>query len=130
MALDDDRDPKTTLGHPHHLVLERLAAAALGAGDYRSALQYSERRCRISPTPLAHCFVMRAEARWHLGDQKSALADLNQALIISPQDVAANRRMMLWAEDERRITAATQIIAVDKSVRFLKSALGFLRSGG
>jgi GT2 family glycosyltransferase len=115
---------------PHYLELEQLAADALKRADYASALQYSDRRCRILPLPLPHCFVMRAEAAWHLGRTKHALDDLDQALSIDPHDLLANRRMMVWAKDQRRQTAAMRLIASDKSASFLKSAIAMLQLEG
>jgi O-antigen biosynthesis protein len=115
---------------PHYLALERQAADALQRADYALAFQYSDRRCRILPLPLPHCFVIRAESAWHLGRRKQALDDLDKALSIDPHDLLANRRMMAWAEDERRQTAAARLIASDKSATLLKVAIALLAQEG
>jgi O-antigen biosynthesis protein len=130
MEKDPDSGIETVLRLPHYLALERLAADALRRADYALALQYSDRRCRILPLPLPHCFVMRAEAAWQLGRAKRALDDLDQALSIDPHDLLANRRMMVWADDERRQTAANRLIASDKSASFLKTAIALLKKQG
>src|ERR1035438_9910985 len=96
---------------PHHQVLEILAATALAAQDFTAAFQYADRRCRIEPPVLAHCYVLRAEAAFNMGDKDAALADLTTALEISPNDLAATRRLFAWASDPDRRNAAMSLIA-------------------
>jgi hypothetical protein len=78
---------KTSL--PHHQALEVFSAKALAARDYLTAFKLADRRCRIEPPPLAHCYVLRADASFNLGDAIAARADLVDALRIVPDDLAA-----------------------------------------
>ncbi|MEO6779464.1 MAG: hypothetical protein ABI407_00675, partial [Bradyrhizobium sp.] len=57
---------------PHHQALEIVAANALAAKDFVAAFQYADRRCRIEPAALAHCYVLRAEAAYNIGETKAA----------------------------------------------------------
>src|SRR5262245_27793464 len=91
---------------PHHQALELLSARALARGDMASAYRFADRRCRVPPLPEAHCFVLRADASFGLGDRKAAVADLTRALEIAPDDIAANRRMMAWGNGQDRRNAA------------------------
>ncbi|MGY4403737.1 glycosyltransferase family 2 protein [Bradyrhizobium sp. USDA 3315] len=118
------------VGSRSDIVLERLAAQALTARDFIAAFKYADRRCRIGIPPAAHCFVLRAEANWGLGREQAALADLAEALIVDPLDVGANRRMFAWAADERRRTAAFNLIARDGSPPILRAAIAELRQAG
>src|SRR5271166_2171766 len=93
---NDDRT--ALLGKDHHLMLERCAALALTAHDAVAAFAYADRRCRITPAPTSHCFVLRAEAAWRLGHDEAALDDLATALEIEPGDLSANRRMLAWGQ--------------------------------
>ncbi|EHR01420.1 glycosyltransferase [Bradyrhizobium sp. WSM471] len=130
MASEQDDGATAYLGLQHHFLLERRAARALSAQDFNLALAYADRRCRIDPPPAAHCFVLRAEANWHLGRQKAALSDLAQALSIAPTDINANRRMLLWSEDERRRAAASNLIAHDEAPNTVRSAIAVLQASG
>ncbi|MGJ5206457.1 glycosyltransferase [Bradyrhizobium sp. HKCCYLR20261] len=114
----------------HHLRLERLAAKALAAEDYASAFKHADRRCRIDPPAPAHCFVLRAEAAWRLGQRDTALADLARALAIAPHDIGANRRLLAWADDDGRRQAARELLASDTGHASLRSAMAILRDGG
>jgi len=130
MASEQDDGATAYSGLQHHLLLERRAARALSAQDFRLALAYADRRCRIDPPPAAHCFVLRAEANWHLGRQKAALSDLTEALSISPKDINANRRMLLWSKDDRRQAAASNLIAHDETPNTVRSAIAVLQASG
>ncbi|CCD91748.1 Glycosyl transferase, family 2 [Bradyrhizobium sp. ORS 375] len=114
----------------HHLRLERLAAKALAAEDFIASFRYADRRCRIDPPPLAHCFVLRAEAAWRLGQRDAALADIARALQISPHDIGANRRLLAWADDDGRRQAARELLASDTGNSSLRSAMAVLREAG
>lgn len=114
----------------HHLHLERLAAKALAAEDFADALKFADRRCRIAPPPQAHCFVLRAEAAWRLGQHADALADLETAIAIAPDDLGANRRLLSWTDGERRRRAATELLAHDTSPANLRAAIAVLQLGG
>ncbi|WP_210161536.1 hypothetical protein, partial [Bradyrhizobium genomosp. III] len=50
--------------------------------EFVTALKYADRRIRVSPSPAAHCFVLRAEAAWRLGHSEAALSDLARALLV------------------------------------------------
>ncbi|MGL3110388.1 tetratricopeptide repeat protein [Bradyrhizobium sp. BR 1432] len=116
---------------PHaHIALERLAAEALTTQEFATALKYADRRIRVSPPPAAHCFVLRAEAAWRLGLNEAALSDLARALLVDPYDVGANRRMLAWAVDERRLAAAAQLIRREGNPAILRAAIAELRRAG
>lgn len=130
MALDWDDGLSAFPGLQHHQLLERLSARALTAQNYELAFVYSDRRCRIEPSPAAHCFVLRAEANWHLGRRAAALDDLTQALSDAPSDIAANRRMVAWANDERRLVAAANLVGHDDNPKSVRSAIAILLASG
>jgi O-antigen biosynthesis protein len=113
-----------------HTTLERLAAQALIARDFPAAFKYADRRCRVGPPPAAHCFVLRAEANWKLERKEAALADLAEALRVDPSDLGANRRMLAWATDDRRRTAAANLVSRDSNPAILRAAIAELRRAG
>ena len=119
--------PLLLVGSRSHITLERLAAQALTAQDFPAAFKYADRRCRVEPPPAAHCFVLRAEANWRLERKEAALADLAEALRIEPSDLGANRRMLTWATDDRRRTAAANLISRDGNPAILRAAIAELR---
>jgi GT2 family glycosyltransferase len=112
-----------TSQQPHHQVLEILAAKALAGRDFVTAFKFADRRCRIDPPPLAHSYVLRAEAAYNIGDKSKALADVRSALEISPHDAAATRRLFNWADDHERDSAALNLIAHDQDVPTLRAAI-------
>lgn len=116
--------------HSHHQTLETLAAKALAEGDFAAAFQFADRRCRIAPPPLAHCYVLRAEAAYRLGDQAGALADLALALKISPQDTAALRRLLAWGNDADREQAALGLLQQDQDPGILRNSVEILAKAG
>ena len=101
MVLGPVTDNQERVGFSSHVMLERMAAQALTAKDYFAAFKYADRRCRVDPSSAAHCFVLRAEANWRLERKEAAMADLAEALLVDPSDLAANRRMLAWAIDDR-----------------------------
>ena len=115
---------------PHHQVLETLAARALAARDFVAAFQYADRRCRIEPPALAHCYVLRAEAAFNFGEKTGALSDLKTALKISPHDAGATRRLFAWAGDTDRRSAALNLIAHDQDIGTRRAALEALMLNG
>jgi GT2 family glycosyltransferase len=116
--------------HSHHQTLENLAARALAENDPAAAFQLADRRCRIVPPPLAHCYVLRAEAAYRLGDHAGALADLSIALKISPQDTAALRRLLAWGSETDREQAASTLIHDDKDTGILRTCIEVLVRAG
>jgi GT2 family glycosyltransferase len=115
---------------PHHQALETLAANALAAKDFSAAFQYADRRCRSEPAALAHCYVLRAEAAYNIGDVNTALSDLKTAIEISPHDVAAARRQFAWGDDADRYSAALTLIAHDQDVGNCRAAVRALGQSG
>ena len=101
---------RTIFDKPHYQSLELLAIKALAEADPLTAFKFADRRCRILPLAESHCYVLRAEASFQLGAKASAIADLNKALAIAPDDIAANRRMLAWAVDSQRKRAALALI--------------------
>lgn len=130
MLFSTEVDAAALLGRRHHLVLERLAAKALNAEDFVSAFAYADRRCRTGPPAGAHCFVLRAEAAWRLGRQQAAVLDLESALEIAPNDIGANRRMLAWANDDRRRAAAAHLTTHDEDPGIVRSAIAVLAATG
>jgi GT2 family glycosyltransferase len=128
MVLGSDRP--LLVGSRSHTTLERLAAQALTAQDFPAAFKYADRRCRVGPPSAAHCFVLRAEANWRLDRKEAALADLAEALCVDPSDLGANRRMLTWATDDRRRTAAVNLISRDGNPAILRAAIAELRRAG
>jgi O-antigen biosynthesis protein len=115
---------------PHHQALEVLSAKALAARDYLTAFKLADRRCRIDPAPLAHCYVLRADASFNLGDADAARADLNDALRIAPEDLAALRRLFAWGSPEERRSAAMSLIKSETDIRSLRAAVELLFKAG
>jgi GT2 family glycosyltransferase len=118
----------TAGGMAHHQALEMLAARALAEGDATAAFALADRRCRIRPAPEAHSFVLRAETHQRLGRRRPALADLESALAIAPEDIAANRRMLAWGRGEARTRAARALVRIDRDLATLIAAVGHLES--
>jgi O-antigen biosynthesis protein len=119
-----------TSQQPHHQVLEILAAKALAGRDFVTAFKFADRRCRIDPPPLAHSYVLRAEAAYNIGDRPAALADLTSALKVSPHDAAATRRFFAWASGPDRDLAALNLIAHDRDNATLREAIRVLALAG
>lgn len=130
MVLGSVTDNQKHVGYSSHVMLERMAAQALKARDYFAAFKYADRRCRVDPSSAAHCFVLRAEANWRLERKEAAMADLAEALCVDPSDLAANRRMLAWATDDRRRTAAASLIGRDSNPAVLRLAIEELRRAG
>ena len=117
-------------GGPHHQALELLCVKALARGDIETAYRLSDRRCRIRPLAEAHCFVLRAEALYRMGERAAALADLEAAIQIAPDDLAANRRILAWGETGQQIAAARTLIDHDRDERIRRRAAVVLRANG
>lgn len=113
-----------------HQALETLAANAVAAKDFVAAFQYADRRCRSEPAALAHCYVLRAEAAYNIGETNAALSDLKIALGISPHDVAAARRQFAWANGADRHSAALTLVAYDQDVGSCRAAVKALWQSG
>jgi len=118
------------LDDPHHQALELASARMLSAGAFAGAFALADRRCRITPPPGAHNYVLRADARFRLGDRDGALLDIAMAIAIAPYDIAANRRMLAWGRGNDRDRAADVLIAGESEVRVLQAAIETLRRRG
>jgi GT2 family glycosyltransferase len=118
------------LSVPHHQALELLCTKALERGDVAAAYRLSDRRCRIRPLPEAHCYVLRAEALYRMGEEAAALADLATAIEIAPDDLAANRRLLAWSKARQQIEAAKTLIGRERDMRILRQAIAVLCNGG
>ena len=95
-----------------------------------SAFKYADRRCRIIPVPEPHCYVLRGEASFRLGDKEGAIADIRMALEIAPDDIAANRRMLAWGRGPEQTKAACALVRRDRDFDYLRKAVGLLRAKG
>src|SRR5215468_3786511 len=96
----------TIFEEPHHQSLELLATRALAEGDFASAFRLADRRCRVLPFPKPHNYVLRGEASFAMGNAAAAISDILKALVLAPDDIAANRRMLAWGEGAQRHGAA------------------------
>ena len=114
----------------HAEQLELACLRALAAGKVDEAFRNIDRRCRISPLPRAHHFVLRAETLSRMGDGKSAIDDITHALELAPEDIQANRRLLLWADGAPQRTAAKTLIARDPDPAVLTDAMNVLHRGG
>jgi len=123
-------DDCTIFDEPHYQSLELLAAQALAAGNIAAAFKFADRRCRIPPTPEPHCYVLRGEASYNLGNKAAAIADVARALEIAPDNVVANRRMLAWADGTQQQRAALAIIRHDHSLKSVRNAAQTLHENG
>jgi GT2 family glycosyltransferase len=114
---------------PHHQSLELLAMKALAQGDVEAAFAFADRRCRVSPAPEAHSFVLRAEASIRMGDPHAAVSDITNALRLAPDDIGANRRMLAWAAGPAQLRAAAALIGGERDFDVLRKAIAVLRRG-
>jgi O-antigen biosynthesis protein len=114
----------------HAEQLELACLRALAAGKVDEAFRNIDRRCRISPLPRAHHFVLRAETLSRMGDGKGALDDITHALELAPEDIQANRRLLLWADGPAQRTAAMTLIARDPDPAVLTDAMNVLHRDG
>lgn len=118
------------LAEPHHQALEVLCAKALARGDLVVAYRLADRRCRIRPLADPHCFVLRAEALYRLGEHSAAIEDLLEAVQIAPDDIVANRRLLAWGPSHHQVAAATVLIDRERDVESLRQAIAALRESG
>jgi GT2 family glycosyltransferase len=58
------------------------------------------------------------------------MADLAEAILIDPSDLAANRRMLAWTTGASRRTAAASLIGRDSNPAILRAAIDELRRAG
>ena len=121
---------RTIFDEPHYQSLELLATKALAQGDPLAAFRFADRRCRILPLAESHCYVLRGEAYFQMGAKASAIADLKKALEIAPDDIAANRRMLVWTEGSQRKRAALALIDYDCDFNALRKAIHILHQEG
>jgi GT2 family glycosyltransferase len=121
---------RTILDEPHHQSLELAAASALAGGDCATAFRLADRRCRIAPPPEPHSFVLRGLAAYRMGERSAAIADIAKALELAPDDVAANRRMLAWAQGAQRASAAKALIGADAAPDTLRKAVEVLLADG
>jgi hypothetical protein len=121
---------RTIFDEPHQQSLELLAVQALATGDAATAFAYADRRCRIAPPPGPHNYVLRGEALFRMGNRAAAVADLAQALDLAPDDIAANRRMLAWADGAQRSEAARNLVRRERGGKMLREAVAMLRADG
>ena len=98
--------------------------------DAMAAVEFADRRCRISPPPSAHSHVLRGDALYRAGDLGGAVSALEQALTLAPEDLAANRRMLAWATGEASRDAAAVLVRVERDMGTLRLAIERLRGEG
>ena len=123
-------EDRAIFDEPHYRSLERLAVQALASGRHDQAFAYADRRFRIEPPPGPQSYTLRAEALFQMGERAAAIADLDEALRLAPDDVAANRRMLAWAEGARKSEAALNLIARERDTKVLREAIEVLRAAG
>lgn len=123
-------EDRTIFDEPHYRSLEHLAVQALASGHKDKAFAYADRRCRITPPPGAQSYTLRAEALFQMGERTAAIADLDQALQLAPDDIAANRRMFAWADGGRKSEAALNLVGRERDLKILREAIEVLRAEG
>src|SRR5262245_32798694 len=106
----DRCDPALLDEERHHEALEKLAVEAMSSGNFRDAFKYADRRCRVPPLAQAYHYVLRAEASYQMDERDAAIDDISRALELLPEDLAANRRMLSWAEGAGQIRAAQVLL--------------------
>jgi GT2 family glycosyltransferase len=121
---------RTIFDEPHHQSLELLAAQALSNGNAGTAFRLADRRCRILPQPEPHCYVLRGEASFFLGSKAAAIDDIERALAIAPDNIAANRRMLAWADGSQQLQAAYALIGQEHNFDQLRKAIQVLIENG
>jgi GT2 family glycosyltransferase len=107
-----------------------LCARALARGDWAAAYRLADRRCRIRPLADAHCFVLRGEALYRMGERSAAIEDVLEAVHIAPDDVSANRRLLAWGTTSQQVSAAKVLVDCDRDVRVQREAVAALRASG
>jgi len=65
-----------------------------------------------------------------MGDGKGAIDDITHALELAPEDIQANRRLLLWADGAAQRTAAKTLIARDPDPAVLTDAMNVLHRSG
>ncbi len=123
-------EDRTIFDEPHYRSLERLAVQALASGHKDKAFAYADRRCRITPLPGAQSYTLRAEALFQMGERTAAIADLDHALRLAPDDIAANRRMFAWTDGTRKSEAALNLLGRERDLKILREAIEVLRAEG
>jgi O-antigen biosynthesis protein len=121
---------RTIFDEPHHQSLQLLAVEALAEGDAVAAFKLADRCCRISPLPEPHSHVLRAEASFTMGNRAAALSDLAKALLLDPEDIAANRRMLSWGKGASQECAALALVRREHNIQVLRQAIEVLRGYG
>ena len=121
---------RTVFDDPHHQSLELLATEALATGNVAAAFRLADRRCRILPQPEPHCYVLRAEASFQMGANAAAIADIEIALEIAPDNIAANRRMLAWADGPQQTQAAFALVGQERQFDSLRKAIQVLHDSG
>ncbi|WP_158814054.1 glycosyltransferase [Methylocapsa sp. S129] len=121
---------RTIFDEPHHQSLELLAARALADNNPMTAFRLADRRCRISPAPEPHSYILRAEAARRMGDKTNAISDIEKAIELAPDDIAANRKLLAWGGRAQRTRAAQALIANDRDPGMLRKAVKALFDDG
>lgn len=115
----------------HHVPsLERAVLRAFSRGDHKTALQLADRLCRIAPRLDVPHLLLRADALERGGDRAAALADIEAALTLAPENRAANRRLLAWGDAEDARAAAALLLRIDNDLGVLADAIGRLRTEG
>ena len=112
----------------HFAALEALSLRCLSEGDLTQAFRLADRRCRILPIAGAHHFTLRGEISHMLGHADDALADLKRALDLAPEDLAANRRVLLWGSGKDQVEAAQRLLTIEHDFTRIAAAVEVLPS--
>jgi GT2 family glycosyltransferase len=113
----------------HFAALEALSLRCLAEGDLAQAFRLADRRCRIPPVAEAHHFTLRGEISHMLGHTDEALADLKRALELAPEDIAANRRVLIWGSGKDQVEAAQRLLTIEHDFGRIAAAIDVLPSG-
>eukprot|EP00887_Chlorella_sp_A99_P006126 scaffold22.g6126.t1 len=86
-------------------ILLNMAACSLKAGDYHTAVAHCTEVLREQPTN-AKALFRRGRARLLLGQTEAALADLEKAAALEPQDKAISKDLQAARAEQRKERAA------------------------
>jgi GT2 family glycosyltransferase len=65
-----------------------------------------------------------------MGDRAAAVDDLATAIEIAPDDLTANRRMLVWGNPLQQIAAAKTLIDCERNTSILRQAIAVLHKNG
>ncbi|MGQ4275106.1 glycosyltransferase [Terrihabitans sp. B22-R8] len=114
----------------HIVALEHGVVRALSSSNHDIAFRLADRLCRLLRRAEPPHLNLLAEALRGLGHREAALATLERAIEIAPDDLATNRRLLAWADPDRARIAAQVLIPIEHDPAILARAAILLRGDG